>query len=125
MLSTAQLEGIAAEIVDVAGTVRRDLGPGLYESAYEKLMIHRLRARGRHVEHRKRIHLEADGVDLGHVGTLDLLVDGAVAVELKATALHHPIFTAQLLTFMRLLDTRLGFLINFHAIPFGQGSSVG
>ncbi len=105
---------IAAEIVDSALKVHRELGPGLLESAYEACLEHELQKRGFHVERQKPQPIHYDGIiiDVGY--RLDLLVNELVIIELKAVAELAPIHQAQLTTYLKLSKKSLGLLINFN-----------
>jgi GxxExxY protein len=116
-----KLEAIASTIVDAAILVHRELGPGLLESAYEVCLVHELTNRGLSVERQKPLPVRFRGVQVEAGYRLDLLVEGSVILELKAvdelTKIHH----AQLLTYLKLSGLRLGFLINFNAVPLKNG----
>jgi GxxExxY protein len=108
------IDKVAAEIVDAALKIHKELGPGLLESAYETCMEHELLKRGYQVERQKSQPVYYDGIiiDVGY--SIDLLVNDMIIIELKAvtelTAIHH----AQLLTYLKLSRKSLGFLINFN-----------
>ncbi|MEO8615747.1 MAG: GxxExxY protein [Luteolibacter sp.] len=109
------IDTIAAEIVDSALKVHRELGPGLLESAYEACLEHELLKLGFQVERQKAQPVHYDGIviDVGY--RLDLLVNDLVIIELKAVAELAPIHQAQLTTYLRLSKKSLGLLINFNA----------
>ncbi len=108
------IDSIAAEIVDSAFKIHKELGPGLLESAYETCLEHELKKRGFFVERRKEQSIHYDGIiiDVGY--RLDLLVNELVIIELKAVAELAPIHQAQLTTYLKLSQKTLGFLINFN-----------
>ena len=108
------LEKIASEIVDAAIAVHRELGPGLLESAYESCLAYELRKRGLYVETQKELPVKYDNnlVEAGY--RIDLLIEHQIIVELKAVETVLPIHKAQLITYLKLSDKRLGFLINFN-----------
>lgn len=107
-------EEIAKEIVDSAYKVHSTLGPGLMESVYEACMCHELNRRC--IPFRKQVSLPIvyGGLRLESGLRLDLLVDNTVIVELKAVEQMLPLFEAQLLSYLKLTNLRLGFLINFN-----------
>lgn len=115
------IDAIASDAFHVARGVRKDLGAGLYESAYKRLLVHRLRAHGHRVEEEVLVRHVEDGIDLGICGRIDVVVDDVLVLELKAVTRSHPIFSAQLLTYLRLASYPIGLLINFNAIPFREG----
>lgn len=108
------IDAIAAEIVDSALKIHKELGPGLLESAYEACLEHELQQRGFLVERQKAqpIHYNGIVIDVGY--RLDLLIDDLVIIELKAVAELAPIHQAQLTTYLKLSQKSLGFLINFN-----------
>lgn len=107
-------EYIAKSIVDSAFAVHRALGPGLLESVYEVCFCHELTRRGLSYERQVIIPILYDGLRIDDGLRLDVLVEELVICELKAVEVVHPVFSAQLLTYLRLAEKRLGFLINFN-----------
>ena len=108
------IDQIATDIVDAAFKIHCKLGPGLLESAYEACMEHELRKRGYIVERQKPQPVYYDGVEIEVGYRLDLLVNNAIIIELKAVEHTLPIHQAQLITYLRLSGKTLGFLINFN-----------
>lgn len=108
------IEVIAADIVDAAIKVHRELGPGLLESAYQHCHAHELRKRGCKVLTEVILPLKYDGekIDIGY--RLDMLVDDLVIVENKTVDALMPIHEAQLLTYLKLSGCHLGFLLNWN-----------
>ena len=105
---------ISGVILDAAIEVHRTLGgPGLLESVYEEALAFELSQRGFAVERQKQIPLTYKGRDLSLPLRLDLLVNGKVIVECKATAQYNSIFKTQVLTYLRLTGLKLGLVINF------------
>ncbi|MEY4568863.1 MAG: hypothetical protein RLZZ398_302 [Verrucomicrobiota bacterium] len=108
------IDSIAAEIVDSAFKIHKELGPGLLESAYEACLEHELKKRGFSVERQKAQAIYYDGIviDIGY--RLDLVINDLVIIELKAVAELAPIHQAQLTTYLKLSGKTLGLLINFN-----------
>ncbi len=104
---------IAADIIDASIHIHSDLGPGLFESAYEELLAAELTRRGLRVQRHLVIPFEYRGTKIEFGFRLDLLVDGRVPVELKCTERPAPIHQRQLLTDLRLMKLPVGLLINF------------
>lgn len=94
--------------------VYNELGPGLLESVYEEALFMELKQRGLNVERQKNVPLFYKGVLLNTDLRLDLLVENQVIVELKSVEEVKKLFTKQLLTYLRLLDKRVGLLVNFN-----------
>jgi GxxExxY protein len=109
-----ELELIATQIVDAAFKVHTTLGPGLLESVYEACMAFELTKRGLRVRRQVAVPLVYDGVLLEAELRIDLLVEEQVIIEVKAVEKLAPVFEAQLLTYLKLANKRLGFLINFN-----------
>ena len=105
---------ISRDVIGAAIEVHRTLGgPGLLESVYEEALAYELDERGLTVERQTLIPIEYKGRLLSTPLRLDLLVDGKVIVECKATSDHNPLFEAQTLTYLRLTGLKLGLVINF------------
>lgn len=113
--SLEQLNEITGCVVDSAVRIHQKLGPGLFESVYERILARDLIRQGYRVERQKRITLEFEGMRIPNVARVDMLVEQRVIVEVKSVVRVHPAFEKQLLTYLRLLDCRLGLLLNFGA----------
>lgn len=101
-------------VLDAAIQVHRTLGgPGLLESVYRDSLAYELAERGLKVEKEVSVPVAYKGVVVGDPLRMDLLVEGLVVVECKATEKDNPIYSAQLLTYLRLQNRHLGLLINF------------
>jgi GxxExxY protein len=109
-----EIEQIATAIVDAAVKVHRTLGPGLLESAYQHCLAHELRQRGMRVECEVMQPIQYDGIQVDAGYRLDMLVEGCLVIENKAVEERLPIHEAQLLTYLKLRDCRLGFLLNWN-----------
>jgi GxxExxY protein len=110
----SDLDRIAKEVVDAAFRVHRELGPGLLESVYEACLRHEIGKRGHAVRHQVPVPIIYDGVRLDAGLRLDLLVEDALIVELKAVEKLAPVMDAQMLTYLKLARKRVGLLINFN-----------
>src|SRR5687768_2663817 len=105
---------IATVVVDAALKIHRTLGPGLLESVYQAILNFELQKRNLTVvrELTLPVHYERVKLDLGF--RVDLLVGNSVVVEIKSVEAILPVHKKQLLTYLRLMDKRLGLLINFN-----------
>lgn len=112
--STVDLNSLSSGIIGAAIEVHRQLGPGLLESAYRKCLAYELRKRGFEVAEELPVQLVYDTLVIDCGFRADLLVNQLVVVELKAKSELHPIDKAQTLSHLRLMNRRLGLLINFH-----------
>lgn len=117
----AEINELSHEIIGAAIEVHRALGPGLLESAYEACLSHELTLRGVSVRRQVPLPLTYKGVRLDCGYRMDLVVEDAVIVELKAVEHVAPICKVQLLTHLRLMGLWLGLLINFHVPVLQQG----
>ena len=111
---TKEIEAIAADIVDVAYKVHKEFGPGLLESAYQRCHAYELRKRGRIVLTEWRLPIIYDGQEFDEGYRIDELVNDLVIVENKSIESIQPIHMAQLITYLKLKDCKLGFLINWN-----------
>lgn len=119
--SREEIEVVGHETIDSSMTVHSALGPGLLESAYHACLAQELRSRGLFVETQVQLPVTYKGVRLDVGYRIDLLVERCVIVDLKAVRALHPIHEAQLLSYLKLANHRLGFLINFHVIHLRDG----
>ena len=120
-MNRQQIEELAAQIVDSLIEVHREKGPGLLESAYEMCLCREFSLRGIPFEPQKPMPVFYKGASMDCGYRLDLLVADTIVLELKAVADLLPIHEAQLLTYLRLADKPLGFLINFNVRRMKDG----
>ena len=104
---------IARSILDHSFQIHTELGPGLLESVYEKVLAHRLEKAGWNVKIQVPVPIVVDGLELPEGFRADLIVNDKVIVELKSTEETKKLFAKQLLTYLRLSKRKLGLLINF------------
>ena len=112
---------LSRDIIAAAIEVHRELGPGLLESSYEECLCHELKTRGITYERQKSLPVSYKDVRLDCGYRLDVVVDNLVIVEIKAVESMLPIHTAQLLTYLKLANFKLGLLINFNTPQLRQG----
>lgn len=115
------LDDITGAIVDTAMKIHIDLGPGLLESVYEMILAKALQKRGYTVERQKAVTFEYDGILFEDGFRADLLVEGQIIIELKSVEKLNPVHSKQLLTYMRLMNLPVGFLMNFGAATLKEG----
>jgi GxxExxY protein len=108
-----EINDITDAIIGRAIFIHQELGPGLLESAYQRILVYELRKLGFEVEAEKEIPLTWDGNVLGESFRADLIVNGSVLVELKSTETQNPVFWKQTKTYTVVADLKLGLLINF------------
>lgn len=110
----SRLEHIAKIVIDAIYTVHKRLGPGLLESVYEKCLVYELRKRGLKAEPQVPIPIQYDDLAIDTGFRCDVKVEDDIFIELKAVAQMLPLFSSQLLSYMKLAGKRLGFLVNFN-----------
>ena len=108
------LNEISYQIRGAVFDVYNELGPGLMENVYEKALIIELLNRGLQVENQVPIEVLYKGFDLGLQYRVDLLVNEQVIIELKSVEILLPVHYKQLITYLKLAQKPLGFLINFY-----------
>ncbi|MEX2137952.1 MAG: GxxExxY protein [Pirellulales bacterium] len=116
-----RINEITGQIIGAAIEVHRELGPGLLESAYHQCLCHELNLRGLRFEYKLPLPVRYKGIDLDCGYEMDLVVEDAVIVELKTVAKIIPVHEAQLLTYLKLYDRRVGLLINFYVSVLKEG----
>src|SRR3974390_1455035 len=109
------------QIIGAAIKIHRRLGPGLLESAYEACLVYELERLGLAVQRQKAVPLIYESVKLDCGFRADLIVNWEVVVEIKCKESIHPVDQAQLLSYLRLLDLRVGLLLNFHVVALKDG----
>lgn len=112
---------ISKIVVDAGLKVHRTLGPGLLESAYEACLYHELSSRNLLVEKQKPLPLIYEGVILEAGYRIDLLVENKLIIEIKSADSLHPLHEAQLLTYLKVSNCKLGLLMNFNTVLFKDG----
>jgi GxxExxY protein len=112
---------ISNEVIGAAIEVHRVLGPGLLESSYARCLARELTLRDVEFRREVRIPIAYKGIELESGYRIDFLVEGLVVVELKTVDSFQPIHLAQLLTYLRLSDRRLGLLLNFNVQSLRNG----
>jgi len=116
-----EINKITGEIIGAAMAVHTELGPGLLESVYEICLTKELQSKGLRVERQLPVPVTYRGEQLEVGFRVDLLVEGKVVVELKAIEKILPIHEAQVLTYLKLTNQRLGLLLNFNVVSMQDG----
>jgi len=109
-----QNDPLTGRIIACAIEVHKRLGPGLLEKLYKESMIIEMELCGLRVDKNVKIPVEYKGKSIGEY-FIDLLVEDTVILELKSVERHDPIFEAQILSYMKLTDKKVGLLINFNS----------
>ena len=119
----ARADNVSREVIGAAIEVHRIMGPGLLESIYERCLMRELELRGIAVRNQQEVIIEYKGHVFKEELRFDLLVEDCLLVELKAVNDVVPIYKAQLLSYMKLINVPLGLLFNFHEIKLVDGIS--
>ena len=112
---------LADQIFDIAICIHRAVGPGLLESIYEKCFCYELAKRNIPFEKQKTVPLLYDRLVIDEGLRIDILVDKLVVVELKAQEYYHPVWEAQVLSYLKLSNKRLGYILNFNVPLMKEG----
>lgn len=108
------IDDLATKVLDAAFLVHRQLGPGLIESVYEKCLCHELDKAKIQYESQVVLPVTYDNIEIESGLRLDILVERSIIIELKAVENLVPIHEAQLHTYIKLSNCRLGYLLNFN-----------
>ena len=113
-MTKARLNQLSKAILDASITVHRKMGPGLFESVYELCLLKELQIRRINAEHQVPIPLFYKGENLNKDFRIDILVEDEIIIELKAVEFILPVHEAQIISYLKLTDKKLGLLINFN-----------
>ncbi len=116
-----QLENLARTAVDCGFWIHKELGPGLLETVYERVLARSLERRGLKVGRQKPVEIRFDGLIIKDAFRYDILVEDMLLIELKSSERMMPVHGKQVLTYLRLMNLSLGLLMNFGAPTFKQG----
>jgi GxxExxY protein len=117
----AEVEALASVIIDAGMKVHKIVGPGLLESVNEQCLAYELTERGHVVRRQAPVALKYGKLVLESAYRIDMFVDDLIIVEVKAADAVTAVHQAQLLTYLKLLDRRLGFVLNFNVALFKNG----
>ena len=115
------INGLSNKIIGAAIEVHKNLGPGLLESIYEECLCHELNLRGFSIERQKPLPITYKDKLLDCSYRLDIVVEGAIVLELKSCEKIEPIHKAQLLTYLKMSGFSLGLLLNFNVSVMRDG----
>ena len=115
------MEFYAKQVVDAGFRVHKELGPGLLESIYQFCFIEELKLKNVKAEKEVRLQLYYRDKPIDKDFRLDLVVENEIIIEIKAVELILPVHTAQILSYLKLSNKKLGFLINFNVPVFKDG----
>ncbi|MFM6926729.1 MAG: GxxExxY protein [Ferruginibacter sp.] len=118
---TERYNELAKQIVDACFQVHNELGPGLLESAYEYALLKEFELKGIAVQNQVQVKLYYKGHDTGKYYAIDILVEQEIVIEIKCCDVMHPVYTAQIISYLKLSQKKLGFLVNFHVPLIKEG----
>lgn len=116
-----EIEQLVSHCIDKGFRLHRDLGPGLLENVYEALLFEGLRRDGLSIQRQGAVQVEHDGIVIENGFRFDLLVEDKLIIEIKSTERHAPVHAKQVLTYLLLMDLRIGLLMNFGMGTFRDG----
>ncbi|MEO5595363.1 MAG: GxxExxY protein [Chitinophagaceae bacterium] len=111
---TEREKWLTGQIVNIAISIHKQMGPGLLEAVYKKCFCYELEKRNIAFVKQKCVKITYDQMIIDEGLQIDILVDDLIIIELKARENHHPVWEAQLLSYLRLTGKRLGYILNFH-----------
>jgi GxxExxY protein len=112
---------LSNKIIGLAIQTHTALGPGLLESVYKECLFYKIKQSGYAVEKEKPIPLTFESIKLECGYRIDIFVENKLVVEIKSVELLHPLFVAQVLTYLRIGHFNLGLLINFNVLHLKDG----
>ncbi len=121
IMKKENLNQLSKEILAAAITVHKEMGPGLLESVYELCLLKELQLRGIKAENQVLIPLFYKGEQLNKDFRIDILVEKEIVIELKAVDMLLPVHDAQIISYLKLTNKKLGFLINFNVPLLKEG----
>jgi len=107
-------EELTSSIIGAAIEVHKELGPGLLESTYERCLVYELTLRGIKAERQKTQPINYKGLELDEGYRIDIFVEDEIILELKVVEAIKDVHKAQILTYLKLSNSKLGYLINFN-----------
>lgn len=113
-MSKEQINKLSGIILDCSIEVHKNLGPGLLESVYEVCLCKELSLKGIQFLRQVLLPVYYKGESLNAEYKIDILVENEIVIELKSVEQMHPVYEAQLLTYLKLANKKLGLLINFN-----------
>ena len=120
-MNNENLNKLSAQILDASIAVHKEMGPGLLESVYEQCLLKEFELRNIKAVNQLAIPLLYKGYELSKDYKIDILVEDEIIIELKSVEIMLPVFEAQIISYLKLANKRLGFLINFNVPLLKQG----
>ena len=111
---TEREQWLTWQLMNIAITVHKTLGPGLLESIYEKCFCYELSKRNIPFVRKQALPIVYNNMSIDEGLRIDLVIDDLIIIEVKAQENYHPVWEAQLLSYLKLTGKRLGYIMNFH-----------
>jgi len=115
MVTKSYINELSFKLIHAAIEVHKELGPGLLESVYQKCYNHEIKSMGLSFQTQVWVPVKYKTIELECDLRLDVIVEDLIIIELKAVELLHPVYDAQVLSYMKLLQKPKGLLFNFHS----------
>lgn len=109
-----RLDALSAQILDSCITVHNIMGPGLLESVYEMCLMKEFEIRGIPAKNQVLIPLHYKGFELSKEFRVDIMIDNSIVMEIKSCENMLPVYEAQIISYLKLTEKKLGFLVNFN-----------
>lgn len=114
MKPNIELNKLATQVVDACFQVHKEMGPGLLENIYVFCLEKEFQLRGLKANREVFVPLYYKGIELAKDFRIDILVEDEIVLEIKSVEIMHPVFDAQIISYLKIADKKLGFLINFN-----------
>ncbi len=122
-MTSEQLNQLGKQILDACITVHRELGPGLLESIYVYALLKELELREIKASSKIAVPLFYKGYDTGKYFEIDVLIENEIIFEAKSVDIMHPVYKSQIISYLKLSDKKLGYLVNFNVAKLVDGFS--
>jgi GxxExxY protein len=119
--SREELNELSGKIVDACITVHKEMGPGLLKSVYEACLVKEFELRGIQARNQVLVPLIYKGFELQKDFGIDILAEDEILIEVKSAEIINPVHGAQIISYLKLKDRRLGFLVNFNVALLKDG----
>ena len=120
-MTREKLNEFGGLILDSCIAVHKELGPGLLESVYVYALLKEFEIRGIKAVAKIGLPLFYKGFDTGKYYEMDLLIEDEIVIEVKSVEIMNPVFTAQIISYLKLADKKLGYLVNFNVSKLTDG----
>ncbi len=120
-MTREQLNELGKQILDACINVHKELGPGLLESVYVYALLKEFELRCINAKAKVAVPLFYKGYDTGKYFEIDILIEDEIIFEAKSVDIMHPVFSAQIISYLKLADKKLGYLVNFNVAVLKDG----